>query len=212
MAQMKSAHELQRTKPIVIQRRSRLPVPVECRQEIECILISRSSLKRRVATLASEIAADYAGKPLLIVALINGSIVFLADLIRDLPMTMRFDLLGVSSYRGGMSSGELAYTKRLTSEVRDHHVLIVDDILDTGKTLKAVRTELEGMKAASVRTCVLLDKPAGRKEPYEADYAGYIIPPWFVVGYGLDYDDRYRNLPFVGLLHPRVYGGEEKES
>ncbi len=184
---------------------SRAQVPQGCAGDIEQILISAPRIHRRVMEMAQVIAEDYHGKRLIIVALLNGTVLFLADLVRHFEVPLSLDLIGVSSYRGGTSSGELEFTKRLKLNLRDQHVLVVDDILDTGKTLRAVSEELSKQSPASLKTCVLLDKPEGRTVNLEADYVGFIVPHLFVVGYGLDYDERYRNLPFVGVLHPHVY-------
>jgi len=118
---------------------------------------------------------------------------------------LRLDFIGVSSYGAGTESGELVFTKELRLDVRGRDVLLVDDILDTGKTLYRVRGKLRALKPRRIKTCVLLDKPARRVERVEADYVGFEIPDVFVVGYGLDFAERYRNLPFVGVLHPHVY-------
>ena len=184
---------------------SRAQIPKGCAGDIEQILISAPMIRRRVTEMAQVIAEDYHGKRLIIVALLNGTVLFLADLVRHFDFPLSLDLIGVSSYRGGTSSGELEFTKRLKLNLRDQHVLVVDDILDTGKTLRAVSEELSKQAPASLKTCVLLDKPEGRTIDLEADYVGFVVPHLFVVGYGLDYDERYRNLPFVGVLHPHVY-------
>jgi hypoxanthine phosphoribosyltransferase len=185
--------------------RSRAAVPAAHRRDIEAILIPAPRIQRRVTELAQTISADYRGKDFVIVALLNGTVMFLADLMRRLEFPLQLDLMGVSSYRGGTSSGKLEFTRPLKLSVRDRHVLLVDDILDTGKTLRAVTAELASLGAASVKTCVLLDKPAGRVGEFVADYVGFVVPHLFVVGYGLDYDEKYRNLPFVGVLNKTVY-------
>lgn len=184
---------------------TRRGVPASQAGDIEQVLISAPRIRRRVREMAGVIAEDYHDKRLVVVALLNGTILFLADLIRHFEFPLRMDLIGVSSYRGGTTSGELEYTKRLKLDLCDHHVLLVDDILDSGKTLRAVTHELWKQRPCSIRTCVLLDKPDGRREPFQADYVGFLVPHLFVVGYGLDYDERYRNLPFVGVLRPHVY-------
>ncbi|MCX6896530.1 MAG: hypoxanthine phosphoribosyltransferase [Verrucomicrobia bacterium] len=162
-------------------------------------------LARRVKSLAREIERDYAGRELVIVSLLNGTVLFLADLIRHIGKPLRLDFMGVSSYGAGTESGELVYTKELRLDVRGRDVLLVDDILDTGKTLFRVTKKLRLLKPRRIRTCVLLDKPSRRVEKVQADYVGFEIPDVFVVGYGLDFAERYRNLPFVGVLHPRIY-------
>jgi hypoxanthine phosphoribosyltransferase len=130
---------------------------------------------------------------------------FLADLIRNLNLPLRLDFIGVSSYGGGTASRELVFTKELRLDVRGRDVLLVDDILDTGKTLAAVQRKLRALKPRRIRTCVLLDKPDRRIERVRADYVGFTIPNEFVVGYGLDYAERFRNLPFIAVLRSVVY-------
>ena len=142
---------------------------------------------------------------MVVVSLLNGTVLFLADLIRHLNLPLRLDFIGVSSYGAGTESGELVFTKELRLDVRGRDVLLVDDILDTGKTLSRVLPKLQALKPRRIQTCVLLDKPARRTHDVEADYVGFEIPDFFVVGYGLDFAERYRNLPFVGVLHPHIY-------
>ena len=181
------------------------PVPPRWRKDVARVLITDAQLARRVRQLAGEIERDYAGRELVIVSLLNGTVLFLADLIRHIGKPLRLDFMGVSSYGAGTESGELVYTKELRLDVRGRDVLLVDDILDTGKTLFRVTKKLRLLKPRRIKTCVLLDKKARRVEKVEADYVGFEIPDAFVVGYGLDYAERYRNLPFVGVLHPRIY-------
>lgn len=180
-------------------------VPRRWRRDVELILITQPRIARRVRELAAEIERDYAGRETVVVALLNGTVMFLADLIRHLSLPVRLDFLGVSSYGLGTESGDLVFTKELRLDVRGRDVLLVDDILDTGRTLRRVIEKLSPLQPRRIRTCVLLDKPARRVEPIEADYVGFEIPDLFVVGYGLDFAERYRNLPFVGVLYPRVY-------
>ncbi|HEX3719907.1 MAG TPA: hypoxanthine phosphoribosyltransferase [Verrucomicrobiae bacterium] len=179
--------------------------PQHWRKEIESVLISEQALARRVASLAREIQKDFAERDLVIVALLNGTVVFLADLLRRLSMPLRLDFIGVSSYGAGTESSELVFTKELRLDVEGRDVLVVDDILDTGRTLSRVTAKLGKLKPRRIKICVLLDKPSRRAEKIAADYVGFIIPNHFVVGYGLDYAERYRNLPFVGILHPHLY-------
>ena len=180
-------------------------VPANWRGEVESVLITRDEIARRVASLARQIQADYTGRELVVVSLLNGTVLFLADLIRHLSMPLRLDFIGVSSYGAGTQSGELVFTKELRLDVRGRDVLLVDDILDTGKTMKRVLGKLRELKPRRIKTCVLLDKPARRVEKVRADYVGFTIPDLFVIGYGLDYAERYRNLPFVGVLKPEMY-------
>ena len=181
------------------------PVPRRWRGEVERILINEDQLARRIRSLAREIERDFRGRELVVVALLNGTVLFLADLIRHLNLPLRLDFIGVSSYGAGTESGELVFTKELRLGVRGRDVLLVDDILDTGKTLTQVMAKLRLLKPRRLRTCVLLDKPSRRTHRLEADYVGFEVPNLFVVGYGLDYAERYRHLPFVGVLHPRIY-------
>jgi hypoxanthine phosphoribosyltransferase len=174
------------------------------------VLIPPAHIADGVRRLARGIEADYAGRDLVIVALLNGTVLFLADLIRHLSLPLRLDFIGVSSYGSGTASGELVFTKELRLDVRGRDVLVVDDILDTGRTLKRVLQKLRALRPRRIRTCVLLDKPARRVERIQADYVGFEIPDVFVVGYGLDYAERYRNLPFVGVLKPEVYSAQPK--
>jgi hypoxanthine phosphoribosyltransferase len=179
-------------------------VPEEWRAEMELVLISAQEIERRVQELSREIVAEFAGRELTVVAILNGTVLFLADLIRNLSVPLRLDFIGVSSYGGGTTSGELVFTKELRLDVRDRDVLLIDDILDTGKTLARVLGKVRQLGARRIKTCVLLEKNAPRLEKVEADYVGFSIPNSFVVGYGLDYAERYRNLPFIGILKPEL--------
>src|SRR6185369_12508851 len=183
----------------------RTPIPPRWRSEIERIVITDEMLARRIRAMAVEIQRDYREKEMVVVSLLNGTVMFLADLIRNLSLPMRLDFIGVSSYGKGTESRELVFTKELRLDVRERDVLLVDDILDTGKTLSRVLANIRILKPRRIKTCVLLNKAARRVEDIEADYVGFEIPDYFVVGYGLDFAERYRNLPFVGVLHRRVY-------
>jgi hypoxanthine phosphoribosyltransferase len=186
---------------------SKLPtrVPPRWRNEVETVLITEEQLARRVKALARDIEKDFRGHEMVVVSLLSGTVMFLADLIRHLNLPLRLDFMGVSSYGAGVTSGDLVFTKELRLDVRGRDVLLVDDILDTGKTMTRVLAKLQLLEPRRIKTCVLLDKPAHRQFDVEADYAGFEIPDFFVVGYGLDFAERYRNLPFVGVLHPHVY-------
>ena len=181
------------------------PVPRGWQREVERVLITDEQLARRVRSLASAIEHDFRGREVVVVALLNGTVLFLADLIRHLSLPLRLDFIGVSSYGAGTESGELVFTKELRLDVRGRDVLLVDDILDTGKTLSRVIPKLRALKPRRIKVCVLLDKPARRVAKVVADYVGFEIPDVFVVGYGLDYAEKYRNLPFVGVLKPEMY-------
>jgi hypoxanthine phosphoribosyltransferase len=185
--------------------KSKTSVPPRWRKEVASILITDRQIARRIKSLAREIESDFRGHETVVVSLLNGTVMFLADLIRHLNVPMRLDFIGVSSYGLGTESGELVFTKELRLDVRGRDVLLVDDILDTGKTLSRVIPKLQALKPRRIKTCVLLDKPARRRAGIVADYVGFEIPDLFVVGYGLDFAERYRNLPFVGVLHPHVY-------
>ncbi len=180
-------------------------VPVRWRREVERILITDRQIARRIRQMSRDIVRDFTGREMVVVSLLNGTVMFLADLIRHLSLPLRLDFIGVSSYGAGTESGDLVFTKELRLSVRGRDVLLVDDILDTGKTLYRVHGKLRALKPRRIKTCVLLNKAARRVEPVEADYVGFEIPDFFVVGYGLDFAERYRNLPFVGVLHPHVY-------
>jgi hypoxanthine phosphoribosyltransferase len=180
-------------------------VPRRWRNDVERVLITQPQLARRIEVLAREIERDFRGRETVVVALLSGTVMFLGDLIRHLNLPMRLDFMGVSSYGAGTESGDLVITKELRLDVRGRDVLLVDDILDTGKTLTRVMRMLRALKPRRIKTCVLLNKAGRRVEKIKADYVGFEIPNYFVIGYGLDYAERYRNLPFVGVLHPHIY-------
>ncbi len=180
-------------------------VPPRWRKEVERILITEGQLAERIRAMATDIEKDFTGREMVVVSLLNGTVMFLADLIRNLSLPLRLDFIGVSSYGAGTESGELVFTKELRLDVRGRDVLLVDDILDTGKTLYRVLGKLRALRPRRIRTCVLLNKAARRVEDVEPNYVGFEIPDYFVIGYGLDFAERYRNLPFVGVLYPHVY-------
>jgi hypoxanthine phosphoribosyltransferase len=167
------------------------------------ILISEERIRERIAELGTLISADYQGKPLTIVAILTGSIVLLADLIRQVRIPHRVALLQASSYKGATTqAGSLRINDAFAPDLRGRHVLLLDDILDTGHTLATIVGRMDGKGALSVRTAVLLRKVGRQEVPLEPDYCGFTIPDAFVVGYGLDYDDDYRHLPHVAILPP----------
>jgi hypoxanthine phosphoribosyltransferase len=186
---------------------ARARVPMRWRAEVGRVLITEEQLARRVRMLSRRIEKDFKNREMVIVSLLNGTVMFLADLIRHISLPLRLDFMGVSSYGAGTESGELVFTKELRLDVRGRDVLLVDDILDTGRTMKRVLSKIRKLKPRRIRTCVLLNKAARRVEAVEADYVGFDIPDDFVVGYGLDFAERYRNLPFIGVLKPVVYQG-----
>jgi len=175
--------------------------------DIAEILLDAPTIAARVAELGAEIAAEYAGKDPVFVSILKGALPFLADLMRQVPIPLSLDFLEVSSYGSSTeTSGVVRILKDLAHPVAGRHVLVVEDILDTGFTLRYVLGHLRDQKPASVRLCTLLDKPARRIVPIQVDHKGFEIEDRFVVGYGLDYAERYRNLPFIGVLKPEVYG------
>ncbi|MDP6915204.1 MAG: hypoxanthine phosphoribosyltransferase [Verrucomicrobiota bacterium] len=173
--------------------------------DIDKVLISEKEIRRRVGELAAQVQSDFPGRDLVVVGLLTGTLMFLADLVRELDLPLRLDFIGVSSYGDGTESRELVFTKELKLDVAGRDVLLVDDILDTGKTLRAVINKLGEMNPRQVRSCVLLSKKARREYDIIADYVGFEIPNEFVVGYGLDYAEKYRNLPHIGVLKPELY-------
>lgn len=180
-------------------------VPDRWRGEVQRVLIPRIEIARRVRVMAHEIQRDFTDSELVVVSLLNGTVMFLADLVRHLSLPLRLDFIGVSSYRASIESGDLVFTKDLRLDLRGRDVLLVDDILDTGRTISRVLEKLLKLGPRRIQVCVLLDKPSRRVEPVRADYVGFEIPDVFVVGYGLDFAERFRNLPFVGVLHASVY-------
>ena len=178
-------------------------------QDIERVLFTEEELKQRVKVIARRIDADYAGKEPLLISVLRGSFVFMADLVREITLPCTVDFMAVSSYGGGTtSSGQVKIVKDLSEQIEGKDVLVVEDILDSGNTLSYLLKLLEARHPASIRLCTLLDKPERRTKPVAVQYTGFTIPDEFVVGYGLDYDEKYRNLPYIGILKPRVYGGE----
>ena len=176
--------------------------------DIQEVLFSEEQLKTRVAEIARQIEADYAGKEIMLISVLRGSFIFMADLCRAIQLPCTLDFMSVSSYgKGTTSSGQVQITKDLSEDITGRHVIVVEDILDSGNTLSYLLKILENRRPASIRLCTLLDKPDRRVKPVEVHYSGFSIPDAFVVGYGLDYAERYRNLPYIGVLKPEVYGG-----
>ncbi len=176
--------------------------------DIQEVLFSEEQLKARVAEIARQIEADYAGKEIMLISVLRGSFIFMADLCRAIQLPCTLDFMSVSSYgKGTTSSGQVQITKDLSEDITGRHVIVVEDILDSGNTLSYLLKILENRHPASIRLCTLLDKPERRVKPVEVHYTGFSIPDAFVVGYGLDYAERYRNLPYIGVLKPEVYGG-----
>lgn len=182
--------------------------PIPELKHLDHILVSETAIRRRVAALADQINRAYRGRDLTVIAIVNGALIFTADLLRQLRSPLRLDCIRASSYHAGTAAtGKPVIIDNLKLDIAGHDVLLVDDILDTGNTLSAVRELLLAKKAKTVRTCVLLDKKARRVVPFDAEYVGFEIPNEFVVGYGLDFNERYRNIPCIGVLKPKFYSG-----
>ena len=175
-------------------------------QDVERVLFSEEELSRRVGEIAAQIDADYVGREPLLVSVLRGSFVFMADLVREITLPCTVDFMAVSSYgTGSSSSGQVKIIKDLSEHIEGKDVIVVEDILDSGNTLSYLLEILKARQPASIRLCTLLDKPSRRVKPVELHYSGFSIPDYFVVGYGLDYAERYRNLPYIGVLKPSVY-------
>lgn len=176
------------------------------RKDICKVLISEEELKNKVAEMGAQISKDYEGKELLLVSILKGSVVFMADLMRAITIPAKIDFMSVSSYGSGVkTSGVVKILKDLDQDLNGYDVLIVEDILDSGMTLSYLIELLKSRNPASIAICSLFDKPERHKVEIELKYKGFTIPDEFVVGYGLDYAEKYRNLPFVGILDPKIY-------
>ena len=177
--------------------------------DVQEILFSEEQLRQRVQELGAQITKDYAGKAPVLASVLRGSYIFMADLTRAIQLPIHVDFMAVSSYGSGTtSSGQVKIIKDLSEQIEGKDVIVVEDILDSGNTLSYLLKLLEARHPASIRLCTLLDKPERRTKPVAVQYSGFTIPDEFVVGYGLDYDEKYRNLPYIGILKPSVYGGE----
>ena len=175
-------------------------------QDVGKILASEEQIRRRVETIGRQITLDYAGKEPVFVGVLKGCFMFMADLMRACDVTCTVDFMVVSSYGAGtVSSGAVEIVKDLSHDIAGKDVIIVEDILDSGNTLSYLKRYMSAREPASIRIVTLLDKPERRTADVEADYVGFTIPDAFVVGYGLDYDQKYRNLPYIGVLKPEVY-------
>ena len=174
--------------------------------DMESVYFTEEQLQKRVKELGAQITADYAGKSPVCIGVLKGSFVFMADLVRAIDLYCDIDFISVSSYGNGTTStGAVKLTKDLSQDIGGRDVLIIEDILDSGVTLNYLREYLGVRKPASIKICTLMDKPARRKAPIYADYVGFECPDAFIVGYGLDYAQRYRNLPYIGVLKPEIY-------
>ena len=179
-------------------------------RDIQQVLYSEDELRQRVKELGCQITADYAGKNPMLISVLRGSYIFMADLTRSINLDVTVDFMVVSSYGAGtVSSGQVEIKKDLSDTIEGRDLIVVEDILDSGNTLYYLMDVLKARKPASIRLCTLMDKPERRTKPITADYVGFTIPDAFIVGYGLDYDEKYRNLPYIGVLKPEVYSGEE---
>jgi hypoxanthine phosphoribosyltransferase len=181
--------------------------PVDLQNDLAEVLVSEEQIQAKVRELGARISVDYAGRELTLVSVLKGSLPFMADLMRSITVPVRIDLMEVSSYGGTSteSSGLVRILKDLSASIADEHVLLVEDIIDTGLTLNYLVRYLRGKSPASLRICTLLDKPARRLVEIPVDYTGFTIDDRFVVGYGLDFGEFYRNLRYVGVLRPEVY-------
>jgi hypoxanthine phosphoribosyltransferase len=174
--------------------------------DISAVLITEKEIRNRISQLAREIEAFYQGRELMAIGILKGSVPFLADLIREVTLPVSYDFMAVSSYgEATESSGIVRITYDITGDISGKDILIVEDIIDTGRTLSHLKTFLEAKGPASVKIATLLDKPDRRVVPITVDFVGFTIPDEFVVGYGLDFANRYRNLPYVGILKPEIF-------
>ena len=189
-----------------------LPI-VTVHDDVEEVLLDQGQLEARVRELGGQLVADFAGRDPVLVSVLKGSIVFLADLMRAMEIPVSVDLMEVSSYGSGTeSSGQVRILKDLSGSIEGRDVIVVEDIIDTGLTLNYLLRYLADKGPASVTVCCLLDKPARRLAEIDIAYRGFTIPDRFVVGYGLDFGERYRNLPYVGVLRPSVYAGAPRDA
>lgn len=174
-------------------------------KDIERVLISQVEIEKNVQKIGAQISADYAGKEPIFVGVLKGCFIFMADLMRHVTVNCSMDFMAVSSYRGTTSTGAVKINKDLNEDIEGRHLILVEDILDSGITLNYLKNYLAVRRPASIKIVTLMDKPARRKADIYADYSCFEVPDAFVVGYGLDYNERYRNLPYIGVLKSEVY-------
>ena len=176
-------------------------------KDIQEILISEEQIQNRIRELGEILTKDYADKDPIIIGVLKGVVIFYSDMIRQIKVPCQMDFMWISSYEGPDSTGNMIVRKDISSDSKDRHVLILEDIYDTGNSLTFVHEHLMAKEPASLKICTLLDKPSRRKEgiTLQADYVGFEVPNAFVVGYGLDFNEHYRNLPYVGILKPEAY-------
>ena len=174
---------------------------------IEKVLLTEDQLKARIRELGAELSREYADKDPIFVGVLKGVVVFYADMVREITVPCQFDFMWISSYRGTESTGKMDIKRDISTDIKGRHVVILEDIFDTGNSLNFTYHHLLSKEPASLKICTLLDKPEGRNPEVtlEADYTGFQIPNEFVVGYGLDFNEHYRNLPYVGVLKPEAY-------
>jgi len=176
------------------------------KKDVERVLLSEEQLATRIVELGAEITADYAGEEILMIGVLRGAVLFMADLARAIKIPVAIDFMAVSSYGAGTSSScVVRILKDLDENVEGKHVLVVEDIIDSGLTLNYLVDNLKSRQPASIKICTLLNKPDRRKVDVDIAYNGFTIPDYFVIGYGLDYAEKYRNLPFIGILKPEIY-------
>ena len=174
--------------------------------DVEKVLLSEEQLSQKIAELGEEISKDYQGKEIVAICVLKGAILFMAALATAVKVPMVLDFMAVSSYGNGTStSGTVRILKDLDNSIEGKHVLVVEDIIDSGVTLKYLLKNLKSRKPASIKLCTLLNKPERRRVEVDIDYCGFTVPDYFLVGYGLDYAEKYRNLPFIGILKPAIY-------
>jgi hypoxanthine phosphoribosyltransferase len=176
--------------------------------DVERVLVSEEEIKEICQRLGKQISKDYEDKNLLLVSVLKGSVPFMADLMRNITCDLKIDFMAVSSYSGTKTTGHVSFKKDLDINPEGYDIVVVEDILDSGLTLAYLKKVLLDRNAKSIKICTFLDKAANRKADIEAEYVGKVIPDEFVIGYGLDYDEKYRNLPFVGVLSPKVYANK----
>jgi len=175
-------------------------------KDIGQVLFDEQAIKERVQELGRDIAADFEGKNPMLIGVLKGSFVFMADLVRAVDIPCQLEFLGVSSYGNkSETTGAVRITRDLETDIEGRHIIVIEDILDSGLTLSYLMGYLQGRNPASIEICTLLDKPERRRVPVSPRYMGFQIPDAFVVGYGLDFAERYRNLPYIGILKPEVY-------
>ncbi len=174
-------------------------------RDVKSVLITKEEIEQICKRLGEQITRDYEGKKLLVVSVLKGAVVFMADLLREIKCDCIIDFIAVSSYSGTKTTGVVKFKKDLDIDPDGMDILIVEDILDSGVTLSYLSKVLLDRNANSLKICTLLDKPANRRADIKADYVGQVVPDEFIIGYGLDYNEKYRNLPYIGVLDPSVY-------